>query len=157
MKGRRRAIIIVIAIYPAWLAMMALHEMGHVIHARLSGGTVERVIIPLAGFSRTDLAINPRPQFVAWGGALWGCLVPVLLLLFAHAIGRGVFWARLFAGFCLIANGAYIGLGPLMTAGDGHDLIRYGASIGVLHLSGAIAAAVGLYLWHRAAPARQAA
>lgn len=152
MNRTRRTILVVLAIYPAWLAMMALHEIGHVIHVRLSGGTVNRVIIPLAGFSRTDLATNPRPQFVAWGGALWGCLIPVLLLLFAHGAGRAVYLARLFAGFCLIANGAYIGLGPLMTAGDGHDLIRHGASAGLLYVVGSFAVAVGLYLWHRAPP-----
>lgn len=143
--------IVALLAYPAWLAMAALHEVGHVLHALLSGGRVERVHFPLADFSRTDLAVNPHPLFVAWGGPAWGCLIPLALLAVAHAAGRrGVSPARLFAGFCLIANGAYIGLGPLMTASDGHDLLRHGAPAATLILFGILAATGGLYLWHLA-------
>jgi hypothetical protein len=61
------------------------------------------------------------------GRPAWACLIPLAFLAIAHALRRLVNPLRLFAGFCLIANGAYIGLGPWMTAGDGHDLLRHGA------------------------------
>src|SRR5688572_5988492 len=69
--------VIALGIYPAWLAMMAVHEAGHVLHAWLSGGTVSAVRVPLLGFSITEFSINPHPHFVAWGGAVCGCLLPV--------------------------------------------------------------------------------
>jgi hypothetical protein len=147
---RLRRLLMIICIYPAWQAMMALHEAGHCIHAQISGGQVQAVVIPLMGFSRTDLSRNPHPLFVAWGGPLWGVLIPLLLLLVARfGFPRFRLPATLFAGFCLIANGAYIGLGPLMTAGDGHDLLRHGAPAWSLFMCGAIAFAGGMYLWHR--------
>jgi hypothetical protein len=148
MISRRAGLtILVLFAYPAWLAMMALHEAGHVLHALASGGRVEHVSIPLLGFSRTDIWANPHPQWVAWGGPLWGCLLPLAGLGVARVARRAVTPARLFAGFCLIANGAYIGLGPWMTAGDGHDLLRHGAPAWSLVAFGAVAFAAGVKLW----------
>jgi hypothetical protein len=137
-------------LYAAWLGMLTLHETGHALHALLSGGKVDRITLPLIGFSRTDLSLNPHPQWVAWGGPVWGCLVPLVLLAIAHATHRAVRAARLFAGFCLIANGAYLGLGPAMTAGDAHDLLRHGAPTWTLIAFGILAFTAGLYLWHLA-------
>lgn len=71
MRGDRSSwLISIVGIYPAWLAMMALHECGHILHAWLSGGDVQRVTIPLWGFSITEFGRNPHPAFVAWGGAV---------------------------------------------------------------------------------------
>src|ERR1700680_89422 len=52
-------------LYLCFLAMMAIHESGHVLHAWLSGGRIERIEFGFFEFSRTDLSSNPRPQFVA--------------------------------------------------------------------------------------------
>src|SRR5258708_4468540 len=129
---RPRAILWIMA-YPMWLAMMAIHEMGHILTALLTGGRVERVTIPLVGFSRTDLSTNPYPLAVAWGGPIGGSLMPLIILAIAHlVVRRARNAARVFCGFCLVANGAYIGLGPWMTAGDGHDLLRHGAPAATL-------------------------
>ena len=46
-----RGAILGLGLYPSWLAMMAVHEAGHVLHAWASGGTVSVVRVPLAGFS----------------------------------------------------------------------------------------------------------
>jgi hypothetical protein len=138
------------AVYLAWIAMMIFHESGHALHALVSGGKVERIILPPFGFSRTDLSANPHPQWVAWGGAIWGCLLPLMILAIAHATARGLRTVRAFAGFCLIVNGAYLGLGPTMTAGDGHDLLRHGAPTWSLIAFGILALGGGLYLWHLA-------
>src|SRR5574340_1123428 len=93
----------------SWLGMMALHELGHVLHAWLSGGRVACVVLHALAFSRTDVAPNPHPLLVAVGGAVWGCLVPLGLLAVVHFTARRqAYLARWFAGFCLIANGVYL-------------------------------------------------
>jgi hypothetical protein len=55
---------------------------------------------------------------------------------------------RFFTGFCLIANGAYLGAGSLIGAGDAGDLLRHGAAIWQLWTFGILTAPFGLYLWH---------
>src|SRR5262245_61335406 len=44
----------------SWLAMMTVHQFGHVLHAWLSGGTVSRVFLHPLTFSRTELSDNPH-------------------------------------------------------------------------------------------------
>ncbi|GMU80815.1 MAG: hypothetical protein AMXMBFR47_06860 [Planctomycetota bacterium] len=150
---------ILLALYPAWLAMMALHEGGHVLHAVISGGRVARVTIPLLGFSYTELSSNPWPGFVAWGGPVWGSLVPLGAWLVARRFWRR--WAsafQSFAGFCLIANGVYIAAATPEAIGDAETLLRTGTPAGVLYAFGAAVAIAGLYLWHdlgRARPERR--
>jgi hypothetical protein len=137
----------------SWLAMMVVHEFGHVLHLWLSGGTVERVILHPLAFSRTDPGENPAPLFVVWGGPLWGSVIPLLILgvvLLAH--WRYWYLARFFAGFCLIANGAYLAFGSFNGAGDAGDLMRLGAPQWSLILFGLPASALGLWLWHRLGP-----
>jgi hypothetical protein len=118
-------------------------------HARLSGGTVSAVHVPLVGFSLTEFSTNPHPHFVAWGGPVWGCVLP----LAGWAVLRTMRWpgasvAQFFAGFCLIANGVYLGVGWVTRAGDAGDIAGHGTPIAVLVGFGLIAAATGLYLWH---------
>ena len=144
-------------IYACWLGMMAVHELGHVLHAWLSGGTVSAVRVPLAGFSITEYSTNPRPHFVAWGGAIWGCLIPLAGVLLIRAISgrrpgrrpRARRAIEYFAGFCLIANGVYVGAGWAYYVGDAADLLDYGTPRWVMTAFGAAAAVGGLYLWHR--------
>ena len=148
--GRSKILLVVApGIYPSWLAMMTVHEAGHVLHAWLSGGTVSAVRVPLTGFSVTEFSTNPRPHFVAWGGAVWGCALPLLAWAALRLLrwrGRSV--AQFFAGFCLIANGVYLGVGWKWRAGDAGDLVDYGTPVWVLVGFGLIATGVGLYLWH---------
>ena len=70
MRRTRHVLLWLFAAYVAWLAMLAVHEAGHVLHAAATGGKVVRVELPLLGFSQTHVAPNPRPAVVAWGGAL---------------------------------------------------------------------------------------
>ena len=140
-------------VYASWLGMMAVHEFGHVLHAWLSGAEVVHVAVPLAGFSQTELAANPRPLFVAWGGPVWGCGLPLLMLVaarFAPLRFRSV--ALFFVGFCLIANGAYLAVGSFLRAGDAGDLIQYGTPQWALLAFGAVTMPAGLYLWHLMGP-----
>ena len=150
MKKVARLLAVMVGLYVCWLGMMAVHEAGHVLHAWLSGGRVERVTIPLLGFSQTFLAVNPRPAFVAWGGPVWGCVIPLILLVVTMRVRRPVRqWLQFFAGFCLVANGAYLGVGWTSRVGDAGDLLRHGTPVWVLVAFGAVAVTGGIYVWHR--------
>ena len=149
----RRVSLVVVLVYVSWLAMMAVHELGHVIHAHISGGQVSLVYFHPFEFSRTELSVNPHPQFVAWGGPIWGSVLPLL----AYGL---ICWLRLgcrklvcfFAGFCLVVNGAYVGVGWIVKAGDAGTLLRHGASPWVMTVAGMVSLGTGLYLWHRLGP-----
>jgi hypothetical protein len=134
----------------SWLGMMVVHESGHVLGAWLTGGTVARVVAQPWTFSRTDLSLNPHPLAVAWAGPLGGVLFPLAALGLARLCRMpGAYLLRFFTGFCLIANGAYLGIGSFDAAGDAGDLLRLGAPIWQLWAFGVLTAPLGLYLWHR--------
>ena len=59
----------------------------------------------------------------------------------------GAFVARFFAGFCLIANGAYLGVGSFFGTGDCGEMVRQGSPLWALRLFGAIAVPMGFWLW----------
>jgi hypothetical protein len=142
-------VFLVVVAAASWLGMMVVHEMGHVLGAALTGGRVARVILHPLSFSRTDLATNPRPLVVAWAGPVLGSLIPLVpLAIPGLRCGRLAPLFRAFAGFCLIANGAYIGAGIVEPVGDAADLVRFGAPKWSLLLFGLAAVAVGLVLWN---------
>lgn len=153
MKRVPQILLIVSTLLFSWLAMQAVHELGHVLHGWFSGGTVLRVVLHPLDLSRTDVGPNPHPLFVAWGGALWGCAWPLLGL----GVARWTKWSfwylpAFFAGFCLIANGAYLGAGSFTRDGDAGDLLRHGAPQWSLVLFGVVTSALGLRLWHGLGP-----
>lgn len=133
----------------SWLSMMAVHEFGHVVGAHLTGGSVERVVVDPLTISRTDVAPNPHPAIVVWLGPVVGCALP--LAVFALVSGRHTTLrniAQFFAGFCLVANGTYIGLGSFARVGDCGEMLRTDTPFWTMLAFGAVAIALGLYLWH---------
>jgi hypothetical protein len=91
--------------------MQAVHELGHVVGAWVTGGKVTKVVLYPLTISRTDLAENPHPLVVVWCGPILGVVLPMILWgLAASFVMPGAF-VRFFAGFYLIANGAYIAFG----------------------------------------------
>jgi hypothetical protein len=95
------------------------------------------------------LAVNPRPLAVAWAGPMVGVALPALVWLAATAFRfRWAFVLRFFAGFCLVANGVYIGVGSFWGIGDCGEMLSHGSSPWHLWLFGAIAAPAGIWLWH---------
>jgi hypothetical protein len=64
----------------------------------------------------------------------------------------GAFVLRFFAGFCLIANGAYLGAGSFDRVGDCGEMLRHGSELWQLWLFGLITMPAGLWLWHRQGP-----
>ncbi|MEM9415797.1 MAG: M50 family metallopeptidase [Planctomycetota bacterium] len=141
----------------SWYAMMAVHELGHALAAWATGGSVERIVLPLIGFSRTDVSPNPSPLAVAWAGPITGVMLPLLFWFLAtlalrqrlHVAQQAL---RFFAGFCLLANGVYLGLGWIDRVGDAGDLTRHGAATWQLIAFGALCISAALYLWHGLGP-----
>lgn len=54
----------------SWYGMMLVHELGHALHAAVSGGEVERIVWTPLGFSRTEVGHNPAPAFSRGAAAL---------------------------------------------------------------------------------------
>ncbi len=148
-----QTMVILVTLLLSWYGMLATHELGHALHAWMSDGRVVRVVVPLVGFSRTDVWPNPHPLFVAWGGPVWGVLVPVAVWGIAQWLRPGVAHVpRFAAGFSLIANGAYLGVGAFTAAGDAGDLMSLGARRWTLTAFALVTLPIGLYLWHGLGP-----
>jgi len=133
----------------SWFAMMAVHELGHVVGAIVTGGSVERVVLYPLTISRTDVLPNPHPAIVVWLGPVVGCVLPLAVFAIVPrrvAVVRNI--ARFFAGFCLIANGAYISIGSFDRVGDCGEMLRTGTPLWAMHAFGAATIPLGLYLWH---------
>jgi len=146
-----QVLLIVTFIGFSWLAMQVVHEAGHVLVARLTGGEVVRVALHPLIVSHTDLGENPHALAVVWGGPLFGSLFPLMAFGLAAAFrAPGLYLFRFFAGFCLIANGVYIGAGRFLAEGaDPWVMTENGSPRWLLVAFGIIAFPLGLYLWHR--------
>jgi len=143
-----QVLLIVSVVAFSWLAMQVVQELGHVLHVYLSGGTVLKVVAHPAAISRTDYTGSPSPRFVAWGGAIWGCLIPLAALIVVRLTARRFdYLAAWFAGFCLICNGAYLAAGSLSPGlDDAGVILRYGGPRWPLILFGLVAVPAGLWL-----------
>jgi hypothetical protein len=133
----------------SWLAMMGVHELGHVFGAHLTGGTVQRVVLRPWTISRTEVNPNPHPAVVVWLGPIVGCVVPLFVLV---CMPRRPPWrplAQFFAGFCLVANGAYIAAGAIQGIGDAGEMLRTGTPWWGVVAFGLWGVSSGLLLWHR--------
>jgi hypothetical protein len=136
-----------------WLTMQAVHELGHATAACATGGTVAKVVLHPLTISRTDTVGSGHPLAVVWAGPVVGVGLPLAILaLFRIARWKWDNLAQFFAGTCLIANGAYLGVGSFQGIGDAGDLIRLGSPNWCLWLFGLIAVASGLFYWNGLGP-----
>ncbi len=151
-----RLTVAVLAIVASWYLMMLVHEFGHALAAWATGGGVRRVVVPLVGFSRTDVEPNPHPLVVVWAGPMVGSLVPLGMWGMLRRVRRGRSragkFAAFFAGFCLIANGAYLLGGAILPVGDVVEMVRHGTSRWVVGLAGVVLLGAGLWVWHGTTP-----
>jgi hypothetical protein len=85
-----------------------------------------------------------------WGGPVWGSVVPLIgwLLVRRKSIKLLNIAFGFFTGLCLVANGAYLGMGWTMSAGDAAELIKLGTPIWLLIVFGLTTSVLGLYIWH---------
>lgn len=142
-------VLIASTILGSWLAMQVVHELGHVAAAQGTGGRVTQVVLHPLTISRTDLSSNPKPLVVVWAGPIVGVLAPLALWCLAWRVRLpAAFVLRFFAGFCLIANGLYIGVGSIEGVGDCGEMLRNGSQPWQLWLFGALTVPLGLWLWH---------
>ncbi len=134
--------------------MQAVHELGHVLGGRATGGQVAQVVLHPFTISRTDMAHNPHPLVEVWAGPLIGSILPLIVFLIAAMLRcPGTYLFRFFAGFCLVANGIYIGVAWMMEGGaDASVMVMHGSPIWTLVLFGFATVPLGLYLWHRQGP-----
>src|SRR5205823_1645007 len=104
-----------VVIYASWIGMLVVHEFGHIITAWLTGGGIIKVSLPLLGFSQTIVWPNPHELLVVWSGPVFGAGMPLIIGAMLKLVTRPMpdLW-RFFTGFCLIANGAYIGAGAFI-------------------------------------------
>ena len=145
----RRTTLILFTLLSSWLGMQAVHELGHVLGAWITGGRVGRVVLHPLTISRTDVVENPHPLFVVWAGPLGGVLLPLLVWVCVAQLRPNVaFLPRFFAGFCLLANGLYIGIGSFNRVGDCGEMLRHGSPVWLLWGFGLLTAPIGLWLWH---------
>ena len=56
--------------------------------------------------------------------------------------------AAILRGFCLVANGLYLGVGSIEGVGDCGDLLLHGSPIWMLWLFGVVTTPFGFALWH---------
>ena len=153
MRRMPQVVLIVTTLASAWLLMQAVHELGHVLAGWLTGGDVLRVVLHPLTISRTDLGTNPSPLIVCWAGPLVGVLAPLVVWSVAqwrHLVCA--FWLKFFAGFCLIANGAYLTVGAREGIGDAGDLLKHGSPAWTLYLFGAVTIPLGFWLWNGLGP-----
>jgi hypothetical protein len=149
MSRLRKFLFFALLIFPDWMLMQAVHEFGHMLGAWASGGTVTEVVLNPLTISRTDVRPNPHPLVVAWAGPIVGVVLPIAVWIAARSLRfRYANLVQFFAGFCLIANGAYIGGGSFDRIGDCGEMQRNGSPIWSLWLFGGLSFAAGLYLWH---------
>ena len=149
MKRLDQIVLIGIFIGFSWLAMQAVHELGHVLGGVASGGKVVEVVLYPSTISWTHVSPNPHPLFEVWSGAVVGAILPLLVFLIAAKLRcPGFYLFRFFAGFCLIANGVYLGIGSFQAIADASELLMYGSRRWQLILFGIATVPLGLYLWH---------
>lgn len=150
MQRFHQIVLMVSVVACCWFAMQGVHEFGHVIGAVSTGGGVHRVVLHPLGISRTDVTPNPQPAIVVWLGPILGCLIPASIWWMMPRrwpVARTI--ATFFAGFCLIANGAYIAFGSFDRVGDCAVMLKHGSTIWMLLAFGAITIPLGLFAWHR--------
>jgi len=143
-------LLIASTLWLCWLAMMLVHESGHVIGGLCSGGTVRRMVWYPTVISRTDVQPNPHPLIEVWAGPVIGSLAPLAAALLCSLLRLRIaylVWA--IAGFCLIANGAYIGIGSIKPIGDAQELIEDGMPRWPMAAFGLVAVSTGMWIWDR--------
>lgn len=142
-------LLIVCTLVASWLGMQAVHEFGHCIGAWTTGGTIERVHLKPWSISQTVLLNNPKPLIVVWSGPVVGVILPVAIwLASAFAKWSFAFVLRFFAGFSLVANGLYLGVGSFFEIGDCGEMIRHGSRLWQMWLFGLVTVPLGFWLWH---------
>lgn len=150
MNLTRNLVFAVTVLAICWFVMMAVHELGHVLGAFATGGTIQRVVLHPLSISQTDVSPNPSPLIVVWLGPIIGCLLPIgiwLAIPGRFAMTKSI--VKFLAGFCLIANGCYISIGAFDRVGDCDVMLLHGSPLWTLLAFGMLSVPAGLWIWHQ--------
>src|SRR5262245_54515760 len=107
-----QSVLIASSIMASWFGLQIIHESGHFGAAKLIGARIDPIALHPLAISHTDVGPNNHPLFVVWSGPIVGVSLPLVVWLsVATARVANAFLFRFFAGFCLVGNGVYIGVG----------------------------------------------
>jgi hypothetical protein len=150
MTPRKKTVLGLVITVWSWLMMQAVHEGGHTLAAVLSGGRIAKVVLHPLAISRTDVEPNPHPLPVVWSGPLFGAFAPLAAWwMLRRRVPIAIGWLlRVFAGFCLVANGGYLMTALWDPAGDTADLLRLGCPAALVAGVGLALFAAGFAVWH---------
>ncbi|MBN1916499.1 MAG: hypothetical protein JW889_01215 [Verrucomicrobia bacterium] len=154
MAGARTVACYALVVVLSWYLMMVFNELGHIVSVAINGGTIERVVLWPWMFSQTIRSGSRHEILDIWAGPVFGIAIPLVLSVVAERIARRpIGCVRFFAGFCLVANGVYIGAGAIAHIGDAGELLDLGFPVWPIVLFGAACIAGGLFVWHKAGTA----
>ena len=102
----RRIITLGILLVVSWFVMIYTHELGHIVGGYFSGGRLQSADLLPWHLPYSIFDPDPFPLITLWSGLLMGVLAPLAIAVIVH---RPSMW--FIANFCMLANGAYIGLG----------------------------------------------
>ncbi|PQO44742.1 hypothetical protein [Blastopirellula marina] len=132
-----------------WLWMQIIHELGHVAATYFLGDQVDFVYLVPWDISRTDFHAPQHELPIIWAGPIFGAIVPSLIWLVARLYrSRQEPLFAFFAGFCLIANGAYLGAAIFLPVGDAAEILKLGGAVWQLALFAAVCLPLGFWLWN---------
>ncbi|QDT33148.1 hypothetical protein Mal48_24010 [Thalassoglobus polymorphus] len=133
----------------SWLLMQAVHELGHLLAALLTGGRIVELNLHPLSISHTIVHPNPAPLIVIWAGPIVGVLFPILLwILCKKLIPKRAHLLKFLVGFCLIANGLYLGSAVFDAVGDARDLLQRQVPLWGVVLFGAVTVPAGFLFWN---------
>jgi hypothetical protein len=134
-----------------WLAMLLTHEVGHIVAAMFTDGTIVAVELRPGRLLHTLVNPNPQPAVVLWAGIRSGWIAPQMTApawrIEAGQVGPVL---RAWAAFCLLAGGVYLAVGGAERLTDTGQLLTAGWPHALLVLVGVAVAALG-YARSRAA------
>lgn len=126
---RLHGAVLITTIIATWYWLLITHELGHVLAGVATGARIDRVDLPLLGFSRTDTT-GGNQLAITWAGPVGGALIPGTIWLAIRVFPSRrpppdcATLAAAFAAACLLANALYL----LSDVGDASDLHRLGVS-----------------------------
>lgn len=143
--GRFAAAVALVAVAVwMWLAMLLTHELGHVVAAMFTGGSIVAVELRPGWLPHTLVEPNPQPAVVLWAGFLSGWIAPQMTApawrIEAGQVGPAL---RAWAAFCLLAGGVYLAVGGAERLTDTGQLLTAGWPHALLVLVGVAVAALG--------------
>ncbi len=120
--------------------MTFTHEVGHIVGGLCCGGTLSEADLLPWHLPYSFFDPDPFPRITLWSGPILGVVVP---LAGAFIFRRD--WVWLIAYFCLLANGAYIGVAWFSPADqlDTTKLLNHGVHPSAIFLYSAITISAG--------------